>query len=323
MRIRLFLTAVLLLSASPALAQWTNEPAGSTRHNKKGVTMIRRSLLFILLMVLATPSLSLAQWTNKPSGFTTVLECPFSTSPTNCGIWDIYNSAIVSSDGAAPVSPSGVVIGRMLSTAVNGGMQLVKNWPVSREQYVGLTWRSNTGFGGRPVGNKMFFMLGPEAGGVFLWGADALNSGCEQLIWGTNTLNYDNYHICSFSLICYPNVNPTAATMCRGNWYKIEVYFKSSTTATSRDGIWRWWVNGVLVGNYTNANWNPQGGNEWQWNNTWDSSGDLQNIPRASDWEHYLDHIVIAVSNGSVSIDNPPGPPGGVTGFTATPGGVQ
>lgn len=31
MRIRLLLTVVLLLCASPALAQWTNEPAGSTR----------------------------------------------------------------------------------------------------------------------------------------------------------------------------------------------------------------------------------------------------------------------------------------------------
>jgi len=247
------------------------------------------------------------------------MDCNFSGTPGACGIYDVYTLVVIQLDSGVFVLSNGIATAILSRFSTSGGMQLVYNWGTTREAFIGLTWRTNPDYGGRPVGNKLFFMLGPEAGGVFLMGVSALNNGCAPLIWGTNTLNYDNYHICEGSLVCYPNVNPSAAIVCRGQWYKIEVYFKSSTTATSKDGIWRWWVNGVLVGNYTTANWNPAGQYEWQWNNTWDGSGDMQNLPRAADWSHSLDHLYISIPNGAgSSTDNPPGPPAAPTLRTVT-----
>ena len=285
----------------------------STSHFSKRLTTIVSVMTVCIGLFAASQSDAAGHWTHEPTGARVVLDCPFNNGSSGCGIFDVYSSAGSASDSSAPVSPNGVATGTLPANQAQGGMQLVYNWGnngTTREAFVGLTWKANPDYEGRPVGNKMFFMLGPEAGGVFLFGVDALDGGCEQLIWGTNTLKYDNYHICAGSLVCYPNVNPNAALMCRGKWYKIEVYFKSSTTATSRDGVWRWWVNDVLVGNYTTANWNPAGQNEWQWNNTWDGSGDMQNLPRASDWIHNLDHLHISIPNGAgSSTDNPPGPP--------------
>jgi hypothetical protein len=44
-----------------------------------------------------------------------------------------------------------------------------------------------------------------------------------------------------------------------GAWTKLEAYVKASTTSTSRDGIVRWWVNGVPAGSYTNLNYGAGG----------------------------------------------------------------
>ncbi len=290
-----------------------------TSHFSKRLTTILSVMTVGISLFAAPQSDAAGGWTNEPAGSRVVLDCPFNNGSSGCGILDVYSSAVAQSDSSAPMSPNGIATGIMSRFSPTGGMQLVYNWGTTREAFIGLTWRTNPDYGGRPVGNKLFFMLGPEAGGVFLMGVSALNNGCAPLIWGTNTLNYNNYHICEGSLICYPNVNPSAAIVCRGQWYKIEVYFKSSTTATSKDGIWRWWVNGVLVGNYTTANWNPAGQYEWQWNNTWDGSGDMQNLPRAADWSHSLDHLYISIPNGAgSSTDNPPGPPAAPTLRTVT-----
>jgi len=45
-----------------------------------------------------------------------------------------------------------------------------------------------------------------------------------------------------------PNVTATSVTL--GAWHLIEWYVKYSNTATSRDGVTRWWVDGVLQGDY-------------------------------------------------------------------------
>jgi hypothetical protein len=36
-----------------------------------------------------------------------------------------------------------------------------------------------------------------------------------------------------------------------GAWHRIEWYVRYSTTATSRDGVVRWWLDGILQGQNT------------------------------------------------------------------------
>lgn len=245
-------------------------------------------------------------WTNEPAGANVVLDCPFN-SVQGCGILDVYSSNKITSDSSAPISSSNVVQSTIYAGNSTGGMQLNYSTPqVTREVYVGLMWRTNPQFQGRQVGNKMFFVRGPSVNGVFLFGASSLSSGQAPMIFNVNTGGYDNSHITGGDPLApfFPNAGPGMLRV--GTWTKLEAYIKGSTTPTSRDGIVRWWVNGVPAGNYTNVNYAPNGLNEWVWSETWD--GTVNPAP-TTDWSHFIDHIHISIPGSSSSTDQPPGPP--------------
>ena len=199
-------------------------------------------------------------------------------------------------------------------------MQLIYTAPqIYREMYVGLTWRTNPEFQGRIVINKLFFVMGPSVQGFFGM-FNPPGSSTMQLTWSHNSQGIDNSHTCALDLglTCYPNVGPSLVTI--GQWTKVEVYQKASTTSTSRDGILRWWVNGVMGGNYTDINYAPGGLREWQWNNTWDGAQDM-GISNTVDWEHWIDHLHISIPNCATSCAEPPPdltPPSQVTGVIVT-----
>ena len=268
-------------------------------------------LLFWLVSVDAPQSHAAGVWTNEPSGSSVLVDCNFSSTPGSCGILDVYGSGISVSDSSAPVSPSGAVKAILYARAGQGGMQLVYTAPQpAREMYVGFMWRTNSQFQGRIVSNKLFFIRGPVLGNAF-WGMDGRLVPQMSTQFGPNTSGLDNSHICAGEgFLCYPNVSNQLITI--GAWTKFEAYVKSSTTATSRDGAVRWWVNGVLTGNYTSLNYAPGGLNEWQWNNTWDGAQDM-GVSNTVDWEHWLDHVHISLPNGASNVDSPSGPPAAPT----------
>lgn len=251
-------------------------------------------------------------WLNKPSGFVTILDCPFN-SVQGCGIVDAYSSSVIATDATAPISPSNAVKSTIFAGNNYGGMQL--DYVTSQtfpEIYVGLMWRTNPEFYGRTVNDKMFFIRGPQTNGYF--GMYAC-PGCtqRQFGWSHNASNVDNSHTCGDSgFWCYPNVGTPAITI--GQWTKIEIYMKSSTTMTSRDGILRWWINGQPAGNYTNINYAPYGLNDWTWSETWD--GYVNPVPTV-DWSHFIDNLTIAVPSGSGGTSDVT-PPTQVTGFSAS-----
>lgn len=251
-----------------------------------------------------SPARAAGVWTNEPTGASVVLDCPFN-SVSGCGILDAYATSQIAADGSAPISPSNTVKSTLLAGQTAGGMQLNYVTPnIYREMYVGLMWRTNPQFEGRPVGNKLFFLRGPGSNGLLnMYGPV---NGPWAAFFGHNTASLDNSHTCQadLGLICPPNVGSGA--LRTGQWTKLELYIKASTTNTSRDGIVRWWVNGVPAGNYTNMNYGGAGLNEWAWSETWDG---LVNPPPTVEWNHFLDHLHISVPNGGSATDQPPGPP--------------
>ena len=192
---------------------------------------------------------------------------------------------------------------------------------IYRDMFCGMMWRTNPDFQGRGGGNKTFFMRGPDSLGVFVI-QGGLSSGSGPFVWSHNSGSTDNSHACSadLGLLCYPNAS--IGHVQRGVWTKIEAYIKASTTNTSRDGIVRWWINGVLAGNYTNINYAGAGLNEWIWTETWDGCGgnpecDLGRV-NTVDWSHYLDHLYI--STGGTVTPSPSVPT--ISSFTPTSGPV-
>jgi len=49
-----------------------------------------------------------------------------------------------------------------------------------------------------------------------------------------------------------PNVADVGVTT--GAWHSVELHRRSSTTATSQDGLVEWWLDGTLVGRHTDVN---------------------------------------------------------------------
>lgn len=281
----------------------------ATLHASKRLATIV-AVLALAFGPFTTHSQAAGVWTNEPAGASVVMDCPFN-GVQSCGILDAYSSSQITSDSSAPVSPGNVVQSTMYAGNSSGGMQLNYVTPqVYREMYVGLMWRTNPQFQGRQVGNKTFFVRGPSANGVFLFNNSALVGGTGPMIFSHNTGGIDNSHACALDigLACYPNVGPGILTV--GTWTKLEAYFKSSTTLTSRDGIVRWWINGVPAGNYTNINYGANGLNEWVWSETWD--GTVNPVPSVN-WSHFIDHLHISIPGGSSSADQPPGPPASPT----------
>lgn len=232
---------------------------------------------------------------NEPTGATPLLDWPFNSVSTSGGagnVWDVYRSVAIMDDSSAPLSPSKCMRSRMEAGNTSGGSQiewLAPGGPYT-DMFVGLWWRTNTQFFGRTTANKMFFVRGPGVNGFF--GIGGPQAGPYYLYFGHNTASLDNSHTMAGDLGLIGNPNVGSVSIQRGVWTKIEVYIKQSTTSTSRDGIVRWWVNGVLVGNYTNVNYAPNGLDTWVWTETWD--GTVTNPIPANPQEHWVDHLYIA-----------------------------
>jgi len=65
------------------------------------------------------------------------------------------------------------------------------------------------------------------------------------------------------------------AAVTLGQWHRIEWYVKYATAPGARDGIVRWWMDGVLVGDHADVQFPDDGGfAEYQISPTWGGVGD-------------------------------------------------
>ncbi len=238
-------------------------------------------------------------WTNAPINGVVLVDTACATiSP----FIDVYNSTTFHSDSSAPISPPTVMRHRIEATASSGGGETTYTASTKyREFYVGMTWRTNPPYLGRPVGNKLFFMRGGPGSNAFflLTGRSSLQvtSTGGQLVWSTNGGFANSHTLGGDGILGYPNVNNPV--IIPGVWYKFECYIKASTTQTSQDGVVKWWVNNLLTGSYSNVNYCATDNtalDTFVWNETWDGSGDLQTA-RSEPWEYYLDHVRIVGKN--------------------------
>lgn len=263
-------------------------------------------------------------FTNEPAGSSFLLDHNFNAI-LGSGMSNPYNAGAIMSDATAPVTPSQCHVSWINGGDSTGGTELHWNSGTAwSDMFVGLAWRTNAQFEGRNGGsNKMFFMRGPGGSGLgngtnacFLFNNSNLINGSGTMILAPNTGGLSNQAITGSTdpgALIWPNVGD--GTLTRGVWYKLEAYIKKSTTVNSQDGILRWWINGRLVGNYTNFNY-PGGMNEWVWSEAWDGTW---NISRPTvRWEHWLDHLYI--STGGTVTPSPSVPT--ISSFTPTSGPV-
>jgi hypothetical protein len=213
----------------------------------------------------------------------------------------------LATDSTAPLSPSSVLRALYPIGFPSGkGPINVYYTGVSglRELYVGYWFKpSNPWQGDTSTFNKMHFFMSQNAGSSGGWNQvidmhGDVNGPFDFSVYFPNT-SASNGHLGTVhcdpvgSCQIWPNVNHVQAKL--GQWQRIEHYMKMSTSLTSRDGIIRWWVDGVLVGNYTNVNYpqNPLG--EFQFAPTFGGNG---GPPKNEVDYFYYDHVHLSSSSG-------------------------
>jgi len=277
---------------------------------------------------------------NKPSNATTLATVHFNTNDGEGQLWDLYPGAgtITTVSGS-----EGSVSASILAPGASvGGQQVI--WPKPGNQqplnnmYSCFRWKMNSQFVGIREGNKLFFQAAQDwtygrqgMNGVFFINKRTSNYPDQnfQLSFSHNSGNLDNSHACPFDLGlgCPPNVSDI--NIVPDVWYTIETYTIASTCTTCRNATVRWWINGQLMGNFTNLNYGDGIVNEWQINHTWDGAEGKRcgpptdpSNPRGRDCTnpqiHYFDELIVAAVGGlpvggGGAVDNPPGPPGTVT----------
>lgn len=238
-------------------------------------------------------------WPNEPSGSTLINDWNWSSCPgggwqgaTGCG-------SIVS-DSTGPFSPSGVLQFQLNPGQNSGGGDPYLDFTPSNEIYVGFWWKPSNPFDGLPhfvnkvgflwtdvnYGQLVWYMFGSQKGGPYQFGPQLEMPAVSNSHLG----NGYGDPVGSWNLFG----NTGNGTIPLGQWNRIEIYAKNSTTPSSRDGILRWWMNGVLVGNYTTANL-PCCWRSWQFTPAWD--GSFTPI-QTSSFSHRWDHIRISKPNG-------------------------
>lgn len=264
------------------------------------------ALLSIWFGATAPLSYGSASWPNEPAGATVITD--WGWSDLNGGGWhDEGGDASIVSDSTAPLSPASVLQQRFAS-GFPGGISPSNEWYTfspSREIYLGFWWKANAQWEAHPSGiNKILFVSREDGGNAFF-----------LIMSGQNPYNLafsyqEGPWICNGDLVGYPGICGTilvqgGAALIPGNWYRIELYMKMSTTTTSKDGIIKWWANGVQAGNLTTVNFaqSPFAGVPivpiW---------GGMGASKTRTDYFWY-DHIHISIPGGGTTSDQPPGPP--------------
>lgn len=259
--------------------------------------MSRALLLIIVLCVAAsTATTGYAQWANEPVGSQLIVDCPMA-SASSCGLTDVYNSLLSRSESTGGmISPPSTLASILYAGAGNGGSQVEKYFSTSYPDiYFGIMLRTSVPFESwNCCANKMFFLRGNGTNGFF--GLNKYGSSAT-LYFGHNTgvvngVQLDNSHICSADYGlggCGQNVDQSP--LIHGQWTKLEVYMKASTTATSRDGILRMWKNESKIMEYTTLNY-PNGFNNWIWSET------IFNLPPFSNNKEWVfDHMHLSIPN--------------------------
>lgn len=261
---------------------------------------MKRVMFVLLLAIAVAPSAWAQSWPNEPSG-ATVLSDHNWNSLTGGGWVDEGGDRRIISDPTAPLSPSNVLESRRMNNATGGANEHLY-FGTKDELFVGFWWKPSNPFPGWDIGSvNKFAMFRNESGGHIYMEMESNNGvrgGPYHVFLALGYCCVQNSHLGNgwgdtvgvWNL--YPNRGSFNVTL--GAWHRVELYFRKSSTASSRDGILRWWVNGSLIGDYTQMNY-PSGFADVGLTSIWDAPHDLGTTAEY----HWYDHVRVSVPSGA------------------------
>ncbi len=231
-------------------------------------------------------------WPNEQANSTILCDWPFdSVSASRFGAPGGGGGQIVS-DASAPFSPSKVWRNTRNATSRNAGQVSIKMPNAyQREIFYGFWFKASNPHYGWFNWYQKISLLNSEPPHIYMKMQEIDEVNGTFLIIGQPehwraVRDVENEHIAPDGYF-WPNVHSEVSHV--GQWYRIEVYCKRSTTDSSKDGIYRWWVNGTLAGNYTTVNLGAPL-SEVFLTNVWDS--EYADLP----YQEYVDYDHMYVS---------------------------
>ena len=225
-------------------------------------------------------------WPNMPAGCTVVTDTSFD-SLTADG-WASSGTVGLAVDPTAPMSPDSVVDFVYPEGFGGGGapgsvfyLFLEPTASTLREVYVGLMWKPSDPWDSHAIGaNGIFLVHRDDAGaavfhGLIMQGADG----------GPYSLHCDVE-----GDVLAPNVDDVAVTL--GEWHRLELLHRMSTTGTSADGLVEWWMDGVSIGRYTNVSFTQAPHDAVVLRPIWGGAGDM----KTQEDHYWVDHAVVCVN---------------------------
>src|SRR5882724_4558313 len=237
-------------------------------------------------VVLPPPPPPSGGWPNEPTGMTLVTDEPFNALVE--GGWRMVQRQTTNGSGlaliadpTAPHSPPGVLQFTYAQGFVAGsepGVEFYDPPSPILETYFAFWWKPSNPFQNEGASNvnKIAFLLTQSADIYIMMQA----VGSRYRIAVEPEFPGD-------TRVMAPNVTDTTVTL--GQWHLIEWYVKCSSSPSTRDGLTKWWLDGVLQGSYTDL-LTPGGFTEYQLAPTW---GGLYSVKSETDY-YWFDHARIS-----------------------------
>lgn len=225
-------------------------------------------------------------WPNEPAGFTLLSDAPCTALVENG--WRAVQRQTTNGSGlfavvdpTAPFSPPGVLQFLFASGFVAGsepGAEYFDPATPVTETYFAFRWKPSNPFQNESNSNvnKIAFLL-TQASDIYLM-MQAVGSRYRIVV---------EPEFPGDTRVMAPNITDT--TVILGQWHLIEWYVKCSSSPSTRDGLTKWWLDGVLQGSYTDL-LTPGGFTEYQLAPTW---GGLYSVKSETD-SYWFDHTRIS-----------------------------
>jgi len=251
--------------SSPYAVVWNASAASAGTHTLTAVARDAagntRTSASVSVTVAASPPPSGSAWPNEPAGLVAMTNQPWNALIG--GGWNRRSGGTdqIVSDPTAPLSPSNILEYIYPVGFVDGFAPATQYYPVNgKEIFVGMWWKpSNPWQGNNSFVNKIqFFQVQNSSVYMTMYGSNggplALRVNAQWPEMGSQWLT--------------PNVS--SGVVALGQWHRLEWYLKYDTSYGAGNGIIRWWLDGALVGNYTNVRFPNDGGFvEYQISPTW------------------------------------------------------
>lgn len=269
----------------------------------------------VALLCMHTLAAAQAVWPNEPAGSTLITDWSFNTisGPLPGPRWRNNGGSLIVSDVTAPLSPTNVLKFPYPVGFLSGYAPDTVYFPLNNlsEIYFGYWWKaSNPWHAHSSFINKIAFQFTDLTGGQLIQIMFG-NGGSEpyRVMSSLEFNGVDNSHLgngygdAPGTWQLFGNASEGKVTL--GHWHRIEVYIKKGTSSSSKNGIIRWWVDGILVGNFSNVNYPTPPFIEYQFSPTW---GGAVGARKSEEDYYYYDHVRISQPSGVADVTPPDAP---------------